>query len=159
MNNDIDLKTKLDALEKLRNGAWEEWNNRRTYEWKMSIGIWTALTSFIALVLTGRVQIPLNCCYWVFAIIVIVIMFSLHCYFITNLTKSNRIDRKKQFSHEAAIREILKIDYDAELQGEIDNRIKKSSIHPVLDWSGIVQISVTFLLLIVAFYVVYLRTL
>jgi len=86
-------------------------------------------------------------------------MFSLHCYFITNLTKSNRIDRKKQFSHEAAIREILKIDYDAELQGEIDNRIKKSSIHPVLDWSGIVQISVTFLLLIVAFYVVYLRTL
>ncbi|MGA2525734.1 MAG: hypothetical protein ABSF79_03855 [Smithellaceae bacterium] len=31
----IDIKTTLDALEKLRNGAWENFNNRRIYGWKV----------------------------------------------------------------------------------------------------------------------------
>ncbi len=151
---DIDIKTEIDALEELRKGAWEEFNNRRIYEWKMSMGIWTALTAFVALILTGRVKICSNLA--MYAWIVISIIFFLHAYFIYKLTKSNRMDRKKQFLYEKKINKILDISYDDELKKDIAKRQKMNEKFPLLDWSQSVQLSVTLILLFVAYSVVFL---
>jgi len=151
---DIDMKAELNALEKLRNGAWEEFNNRRIYEWKMSMGVWTALAAFIALILTGRVKIPFH--FSIYAWIVIVSIFFLHAYFSYNLAISNRTDRKKQFFFENKINNILKVSYDDELQKDIATAQKRGKRCPLVDWSQFVQLSVTLILLLIAYSVVFL---
>ncbi len=35
-------KEKADIFEKLAGAAWEQFKNRRSYEWKMAFGVWTA---------------------------------------------------------------------------------------------------------------------
>lgn len=155
---DDDVKKKLDVFEGLRKGAWEDFNNRRIYEWKITISIWTALAGFIALILTSRVGISLNIGHVIFSIIVIVVMWLIHAFFIYKLSISNRIDRDKQFLYENKIIEILKIEFDNELQKNIKKRRDSRKKNPLLDWSGLVEIGITTILLIVAFFSIYLTS-
>lgn len=151
----IDNKTRLEALEKLRNVAWEEFNNRRIYEWKMSMGIWTALAAFIALILTGRVEISFNFWHILIAALVIVIMVCIHFYFMHKLFESNSIARDKEFFFENVIMEILTIHYSSELRDRIGKR-QAAKDKCFLDWAHWVQLAVTLVLATLAFIAVYL---
>ncbi len=39
-------KLKLDALKAIRDSAFQRWDKRRSYEWQLSISIWTCLRRF-----------------------------------------------------------------------------------------------------------------
>jgi len=48
-----------EILMKLFEVAWLNFDRRRTYEWKISLAIWTAIAAFIALYLKGEIpKIP-----------------------------------------------------------------------------------------------------
>lgn len=151
----IDTKTELDALENLRNGAWEDFNNRRMYEWKMSLGIWTAAASFIAFMLAGHGHLSSDCRNVVLATVVMISIWCLHAYFISKLTRSNRIDREKQFYYEERIKKILEVEFDEKLQRKIAIRQEERERPPLLDWSQAVQMLVTTILLLVALSVIF----
>ncbi len=51
-------KFRLDALKALRESAFQRWDKRRSYEWQLSISIWTALAAFSALILNKDSPIP-----------------------------------------------------------------------------------------------------
>jgi hypothetical protein len=53
----MDDSIRLDALLKLAGASWEGMNQRRQYEWKVSLGLWTALTAFSAIVVRREVAI------------------------------------------------------------------------------------------------------
>jgi hypothetical protein len=149
----IDIETRLDSLEKLRNGAWEEFNNRRTYEWKMSLGIWTALAAFIGLILTSH-NTKIASIFGgmmgaeVGAAATLILSF-LHGYFMHCLRKSNKIDRRKQIFFERQIMTIINIKYDSEILELINNRVRDEKKY-FLDWSERVQVAVTILLSLLA---------
>lgn len=152
----IDLKTKLDALEKLRNGAWENFNNRRIYGWKMGMGIWTALAAFIGVVLTGRIYInqSLSCCktfivFEAFAIVAIMVVY-LQAKFLIGIGNAQRIDRDKEFFFENKIMEILTIEFSPELTKKIEDRKKKREKSPLYEWLEFVQLGITIMLILVA---------
>jgi len=42
-----DVARFCEVLESLRKGSFENWLRRQTYEWKMSITIWTPLVAFL----------------------------------------------------------------------------------------------------------------
>lgn len=44
-------KFHLEALKALRDSSFQRWDKRRSYEWQLSISIWTAMAAFCALLL------------------------------------------------------------------------------------------------------------
>lgn len=46
--SELTEKDKLESLEALRRGAYDSFNDRRSYEWKFALAIWTALAVIIA---------------------------------------------------------------------------------------------------------------
>jgi len=51
-HGDLDVKRfKLETLMAIRDSAFQRWDKRRSYEWQLSISIWTAFAAFCALVL------------------------------------------------------------------------------------------------------------
>ena len=44
-------KFHLEALKALRDSSFQRWDKRRSYEWQLSISIWTAVAAFCALLL------------------------------------------------------------------------------------------------------------
>lgn len=44
---DDDTKRYFDAIESLRQAAWQSFDRRRAFEWKLSFGLWTALGAII----------------------------------------------------------------------------------------------------------------
>ena len=51
-------KNKFDALEQLRAAAWESFDKRRPFEWRVCIALWTAFAAFIGALVTGKGVIP-----------------------------------------------------------------------------------------------------
>lgn len=47
-------KNQAEILMRLLEVAWTNFDRRRSYEWKMSLAIWTAIAAFIALYLKGE---------------------------------------------------------------------------------------------------------
>ena len=52
-STDEHKKFQLEALKAIRESAYQRWQQRRTYEWQLSISIWTALAAFSGLVISG----------------------------------------------------------------------------------------------------------
>jgi hypothetical protein len=154
---DIDIKTRLEALEKLRNGSWQDYDTRRTYEWKIAISIWTAFAAFIALVLTGRINTSSSLLIITIVLIDLIIIY-LHGNYIRGISRALNIDRKKQFLFEGEILSILNIKIPDELMKEIDVIIKqkgKREKFAFRHWSQGLQIGVTLILSFAAVIAVY----
>jgi len=156
----IDIKTTLDALEKLRNGAWENFNNRRIYGWKMGMGIWTALAAFIGVVLTGRICIsqPLSFgTFIVFAILAGSSVVALHAVFMHGIGRAHRIDRDKEFFFEEEIMKILDIEFPPKVIDGIEKRKEKRDRIPLCEWLEFVQLFITIILVILAIIVLWIK--
>jgi len=52
MNNEE--KNKFDSIEVLRQSAWNSFQHRQGFEWKICLALWTALSSFIGMILSGK---------------------------------------------------------------------------------------------------------
>jgi len=49
-------KNRFDAFEALRAAAYKSFNDRRSYEWKMCIGIWTPFAVYIGALVTQPIE-------------------------------------------------------------------------------------------------------
>lgn len=101
-NNNL---SEFEALEILRKASSDSLYNRQTYEWKMSITVWTPLVAFIGIVLTyPQVWIPTTYLYAVF-IFLIMIQIIWQC----NLMAANDRDSSKRLECEQKMRKSLNL--------------------------------------------------
>lgn len=95
--------SEFEKLEILRKASSENLHNRQTYEWKMSITVWTPLVAFIGIVLTyPQVWIPTNYLYTAFIFLIVI-----HIIWQRNLMAANDRDASKILECEQIMRKSL----------------------------------------------------
>jgi hypothetical protein len=146
----------LQYLEVLRLAAYNSFNDRRSYEWKFALAIWTTLALIIAGLLQpikADEQFPLHKQkYRIAALVVAGLIMLLHVYFNYGVARANMIDRKKVRNYADHIEARLAI-RTTELQKEIDLQVANLPQSPRViwwQWGHIVQIGLTFLLALIA---------
>lgn len=157
-------KNSAEVLQKQVEFSYMNFDRRRSYEWKLSLALWTALSVFIALTLRGEVQIQ-SCLIKVVMAIAAILLVLLHSYFLLMLIEANSLDKKKSFYYEKALNILTNTDW--EILGDPkstelnDKMIKlnrgKYRNFPRFNgyWSCIVQVGITIILLIVAWIVLH----
>jgi hypothetical protein len=92
-------KRYFDTVESLRQAAWQSFNQRRAFEWKLSFGLWTALSAIIAGLAIGQATLKSTPERWVLSAIsvVVVVLHGLWSFF---LNKVNRADLDKSYVYE-----------------------------------------------------------
>jgi hypothetical protein len=113
----------FDAVESLRQAAWESFDRRRAFEWKLSFGLWTALALSIAGLAAGQVTFKPDAVaerWFVSAIASIVVV--LHGWWSLYLAQVNDADLRKSYIYEREQRLALGIS-ERTKPGEDINRV------------------------------------
>jgi hypothetical protein len=88
-----DQKRKFDAIYALRSAAWNSSDARRDAEWKVALGLWTALAALTGILLGKESSITFNTATKYCGAILVVILVFLHALFTHGLQEANRFDR------------------------------------------------------------------
>ena len=156
------ISLKLQYLEELRKAAYLSFNDRRSYEWKLSLAIWTAL----AIVIVGLAQQKLQdltipgTYFKVVAVVIGLLIIVVHVYFNNGMARANAIDKTRFQDYSRQIESMLEITRDPKLQKMI-GELPSTPNHRWLQWwqwGHLAQIAITLLLTAVTVSLVWLRT-
>lgn len=150
-------KNKADVLIEMFKESYANFDKRRTYEWKLSLAIWTALAVCIALALKGQARAfaPGLVVVGSFAIL-------LQLFFIGRVKLANDVDKRRAELYEQEINRLTGIDFqDASWDGKtrVRTAIAKvdgtaTGLHglyhwfPNGTWAIVMHVGFTFLLLV-----------
>lgn len=145
---DTETKNQFDAINELCKGAWEQFNERRRFEFKVCIAVWTALSAFIALILTGRLIESSNSIFVIIGTSICVILITVfHSIWIRGLGKANSLDRNIAIHYERFLQKITNTNFPIELENKLKGpRDKMGKL--IANWSHRAQIGVTITLAI-----------
>lgn len=120
---------------------YSNFDRRRVYEWKLSLGIWTALAAFIALTFEGKIVLPSTPLLLV--AVLLGLLLSTHAFFLIMVTNANDIDKGKAHFCEEQLIKITKANYLA------DEKISKAltSARKFGYWSVAVHLAIDLILL------------
>ena len=152
-------RRRFESIETLRRASYDSFNDRRSYEWKLSLSIWTAL----ALLIAGLVQpakpdevFPLSAPWsWVGGLVAAMLLLFFHGYWSNGAARVNSIDRDAFLHFYQAMQTLLKLPFDATLQNAIKALPRKQGWK---QWSHVVQLLITALLAATAVVIVYVRS-
>ena len=99
-NSDFSPKDRIDACDAQAKLAYDSWNDRRQYEWKFTLGVWTVLVLAVGF---SRDVMVHGLLFLVFAVFVMCV----YCIWLYGLWQSNEFDRQAQFHYQQQSREIL----------------------------------------------------
>jgi len=140
-------KNRFDALELLRAAAYSSFNDRRSYEWKMCISIWTPFALYIGYLVTKQSHVSeTNLAIGTAAVSALVLVIQV--FWTIGLSRANRIDNGFELSIRKELYAALNYSTPITIQKDIDkaNRTKGTLWH----WSHRTQLLLTLLLGIVA---------
>ena len=141
-----DDNKRIEALSQLCEIAWSNFDRRRSYEWKFSIAIWTALTAFIALTLQGKISPPPKHAFWAVAFLI----WGLQVIFQGFVKLSNRVDQEKALKYEELLNEAIEQEFE-DTRGMMLKLAKGW-------WSFLIHICITLILIISAGFSIYRST-
>lgn len=142
-----DVNKRIEALSRLCEIAWSNFDRRRSYEWKFSIAIWTAITAFIALTLQGKISPPPpKHAFWTVAFLIWGLQVIFQCF----VKLSNRVEQKKALKYEELLNDAIEQEFK-DTRGKLLKLAKGW-------WSFIIHISVTLILIISAGFAIYRNT-
>lgn len=97
-----DEKRRFDSLAILRQAAWDSFDKRRSYEWKMSFAIWMVISTFIASTLSDNYEPGIFHIFGVafFGLAIVLI----HNFWLIGLRERNRFDSKAGWHYEEIMR-------------------------------------------------------
>jgi hypothetical protein len=108
-----DEKARFDAFETLRQAAWNNFDHRRSYEWKLAISLWTALAAFTGAVITRPTDPALPAVrgsVWLVAVGGLAVTL-IHAYWSYNCKVRNDRDRKLSYLFEEKMCTLLSVSY------------------------------------------------
>ena len=134
----------IEAIESLRQAAYNSFNDRRVYEWKLNISIWTSLAIVIAGLLQGvevGKKFPLGSTAWMYALGIGVVLVFLHAYWSHGAARANSIDKGVALIYARTMHERLSLKpFGVDVQSQIDALPKRTGW---LQWSHLAQVSIT----------------
>lgn len=140
-----------EILMKLLEVAWANFDRRRTYEWKMSLAIWTAIAAFIALYLKGEIptipndaQSPLSWAAW--------LVVGVQVVFLVCLRFANGVDQARACFCEDLLNDISGASTDTRIAKVAAARKKIAWAKGF--WSIPCEVAITIILLCCAKYIV-----
>lgn len=140
-----------ELLQKQVEFHYMNFDRRRSYEWKLSLALWTALAAFTALTLRGEIRIEIA----TWPIVVGIVIVALHCYFLVMVLKANNLDKEKSWYYEKALNVLMHTDWETlpdDCSGRLNCEIKRFNDHNVFRFSGywacIVEVGITVVLLL-----------
>ena len=156
-----DERNRFESMDSLRQAAYNSFNDRRSYEWKFSLSIWTAL----AVLLAGLVQpaqdgasFPLKgAAVWLVAAIVGVLLVLLHAYWSNGASRANSVDKGVALYFACAMQDMLMLSlpFDGDLRKKIEALPKTEGW---TQWSHLAQVAITALLSLAVVSVIYVRS-
>ncbi len=134
---------KIEVLISLCEIYWTNFDHRRSYEWKLGLAVWAALTAFIALVLKGDVTSPP----WPYFVLAASLIVMLQMLFLYCIKHANDVDKFNALKCEEWL-------YNA-----IDKKCEDKRINLLKFfkgwWSIITHIGITLVLVFAAGFVLY----
>lgn len=145
------------GLEILRKASWESFDKRRTYEWKVSLALWTALAVFTGTVLTQPQErmIPLRgCMVWSIVIIFGALVLLIHIMWNIGIARSSNLDKEMSYVPRNKMYAMVGISYEKEIKPIIE---ESSKYWRAAFLSPLTQVGITLLLVLAAWSALYLR--
>jgi len=105
----LTVKDRLDALLKLSERSWTQFNFRRDVEWKLAMAIWTALLAFLGIVITGKL-IHISPCGMLGLYILPLLIFLIHIVWFYWARQAHDVDQGFVFGYEEEIWKTLGIE-------------------------------------------------
>ena len=144
------MDDKFENLETLRKAAWESIAARRKYEWQVSISFWGLLASFIAALVTNKIEIAGGA--GLGLLLVPVLLCVAHCWWIVGLFNAYTIDKKDEEDLRNAMHSLVCFSSTtADQRSKITEKRKKGALR---NWNTGSQIITTVTLGILAVYIV-----
>lgn len=152
-------RRKFESAETLRQAAYCSFNDRRVYEWKLNLAIWT----FLAVLLAGLVQpskdgelFPLKGTgAWLSAAILGGLVILVHAYWSDGAARANAIDKAIARHYARIMHEVVAPPFDQELTDRIAALPKQVGWR---QWTHLAQIAITTILVVAAVVIVYFRS-
>jgi hypothetical protein len=108
----------LQYLEALRLAAYNSFNDRRSYEWKLSLAIWTAIAVLIAGLVQGEKFPFIDRRFGIAATIFGLFVVGMHFYFNVGIARANSIDKLRERVYSNLIMSIAGIQDKIDLQSQ-----------------------------------------
>jgi hypothetical protein len=96
------LKDRIDFCDRASKRAYTSWNDRRQYEWKLSIALWTVLAVSVGF-FTEKGIVVTTLPYLGFATCV----FAVYLLWLRGIWRANEFDRRMQFHYDDQARKLL----------------------------------------------------
>ncbi len=138
-----DEKRKFDALETLRKGAWDSFDKRRPFEWKLCFSLWAAFAAFLGTVLRGEPSFK-STTVAIGVTSAAIIIGALHLYWVIGLGKANNSDRNISFFFRGKMMELLSVSFPSKIIK--DTSVKEKFMGKWFGWNHLFQIGITVLL-------------
>ena len=103
----LNPKEQADILVKMHETAWLNFDRRRSYEWKLSLGIWTAAAAFTALLLGKDVDLQKLAEFRGTFCFVAAAIIAVHLYFLYQHKKANECDQMRALFYEDRLNGML----------------------------------------------------
>jgi hypothetical protein len=144
------MDNKFENLETLRKAAWESIAARRKYEWQVSISFWGLLGSFIAALVTNKIEIAGGA--GLGLLFVPVLLCAAHFLWIVGLFHAYTIDKKDEEDLRNAMHSLVCFtSTTADGRSKVRERREKGALR---NWNTLSQIITTVTLGILAVYIV-----
>lgn len=154
-------RNRFDSINALRQASYASFNDRRGYEWKLALAIWSALAILLARLVQPTkdgTTFPLNGdSVWIAASIVGVLLIVLHAYWSNGAARANRADRTIEHHYMKAMQSVLALPFDKDVQAVID-ALPRSPKGGWRHWSHLAQVGITALLVLVSIVVLHARS-
>jgi hypothetical protein len=147
------------GLDVLRSAAWNSFDQRRSYEWKFGIALWTAQAIFTGTLLTqssdkvfpltGRWPVLLTASIGCIAVVI-------HAYWSKGISEANDSDRRKSDVYEKHMCPMVGVSHKEEILPIVKGRLEKMGT--LTNYSHSSQVAITFLLSVAALLAMWLRT-
>jgi len=136
-------KNRFDAISALMKSAWESTDHRRTFEWKVSLGLWTAFAGFVGLILGQQPKLASHA-YTLGVAVIAISVTILHCLWLAGIARANDIDKSMMHYFRDQAMALVAIQTPKDVQTKIDSLNSRRSRY--FDWSQTFQAGITLLL-------------
>jgi hypothetical protein len=146
----MDDKDRVDALLRLADVSWRAFDRRSSYEWKVSLALWSSLGLFAGAMLGGGVRVPLSHCARVGVTLGGVILWIAFVF-----TWTPQLYRRNQRDKVIADLIYFRVEDELGISGT-QRRLATNETH-WFNWSHGFQILVTTLLMSLAIFSIYVK--
>jgi hypothetical protein len=134
------------ALDMLRSAAWTSFDQRRTYEWKFCIALWTALAVFTGALVTQSTDSTKT--FHLKGIWPVLLtgtigfaVAAIHAYWIKGIGEANTVDRKVSYVYEKKMCPLIAVSHSDEILPIV--RPRHSRMGMLGNYSHMSQVAIT----------------